>query len=100
MLPPKSRPRYLPTLTHVVTAARLVANDLPDVYASEGALHEENEPLVQQIVQTLMPLVRLRIRESLQQLIEEQLHHLEANMQLEVESMVRRSVNECNNAPS
>jgi len=95
MLPPKSRPRYLPTLTHVVTSAELTATALPSPSEDEVSDPVGNEQLVQQIVQSLMPMVRVRIQESLQEILDDKLHHLEANMQLEVESMVRRAMNGC-----
>ena len=58
--------------------------------------HDYNELLVQQIIQSLVPLISARIKESLQEILDDKLHHLEANMQLEMESMVRGAVNRCN----
>ena len=99
MLPPKNRPRYLPTLTHVVTSAELAAAEPRSLSAHGGLGLADNEQLVQQIVQSLMPMVSARIQETLQEILNDRLHHLEANMQLEVESMVRRAMNGCG-APS
>lgn len=99
MLPPKNRPRYLPTLTHVVTSAELAA-ELPSPLQYDVPPPADNELLVQQIVQSLMPMVSARIQEALQEILDDKLHHLEASMQLEVESMVRRAMNECSGSPS
>ena len=95
MPPLKSRPRYLPTLTHVVTAAEIGPVELSVSSASTAAPHGTNDQLIQQIVQSLMPMVNARIQESLQEILDDKLHHWEANMQLEVESLVRRAVNGC-----
>jgi hypothetical protein len=95
MLAPKIRPRFLPTLTHVVTPAEL-AGFGDSVPASEKeTLGCDNEQLVQQIVESLMPLVSARITAVMQELMENHLHQLEANMQVEVESMVRHAMNGC-----
>ena len=95
MLPPKSRPRHLPTLTHVVTSAELIATASISSPASDHSEPVDNEHRVQEIVQLLMPIVSARIRESLREILEQNSHQLEANMQREVESMVRRAMNEC-----
>ena len=89
MLPPKIRPRYLPTLTHVVTSAELAANESPASLESGRSDSVDHEQMVQQIVQSLMPKVKARIQESLREILEDKLHHSEANMQLEMEAMVR-----------
>ena len=95
MLTAKNRPRFLPTLTQVVTASEL-ANTDSSPHSAQGAPDiSDNEQLVQQIVQSLMPIVSARIQESMQEILDDKLHHLEANLQLEVESMVRRAINGC-----
>lgn len=93
MLSTKNRPRYLPTLTHVVTPAELAAVEPLSSLENGASDPTDNEQLVQQIVQTLMPIVSARIQESLQEILDDKLHDLEANMHLEVESMVRRAMN-------
>ena len=95
MLPPKSRPRYLPTLTQVVTSAELAAVESVTPQVDDVLEQPDNEQLIQQIVQSLALMVNARIQDAVQELLENQLHHLEAKLQLEVESMVRRAVNEC-----
>jgi hypothetical protein len=96
MLPSKNRPRYLPTLTQVVTSAELAGGESSfSASAQEVSKSLDSEQLVQQIVQSLMPLVTARIQESVREIVDERLHHLEANMQLEVESMVRHAMNGC-----
>lgn len=95
MPPPKSRPRYVPTLTQVVSSADLASFEPPPAVESAGVDTPDNEQLVQQIVRSLMPMVSARIQESLREILEDKLHHLEANLQLEVESMVRRAMNGC-----
>ena len=96
MLPHKPRSRYLPTLTHVVTAVEKPVADMSASPANMVSHHNYNELLVQQIIQSLVPLISARIKESLQEILDDKLHHLEANMQLEMESMVRGAVNRCN----
>jgi hypothetical protein len=39
--------------------------------------------------------VTARIQESLREIVDDRLHHLEANLQSEVESMVRHAMNGC-----
>lgn len=95
MLPPKKSPRYLPTLTHVVTHAELEAVEPTAHVAGDAAPADIDELRVQQIIQSLMPTISARLREIAQTMLDERLHHLEANMQAEVESMVRRAMNGC-----
>ena len=95
MLTSKGRPRYLPTLTHVVTAAEIVATDRSAPPANAATDHGGNERLIEHIVQSLMPIVTARIQESLEEILDDKLHQLEANMQQKVESLVRRAVIGC-----
>lgn len=100
MLPPKNRPRYLPTLTQVVTQADLEVVD-PVVRATGDELSKDTDDLrVQEITRSLMPTISARLREISQAMLDERLHHLEANMQAEVESMVRRAMNGCELTPN
>ncbi len=95
MLPPKNRPRFLPTLTQVVTQAEFatVGQSFSDSEVRE--LAGDQEYRVQQMVEKLMPQISARIHEALLNTIDEKLHHLEANLRGEVESMVRRAMNAC-----
>ena len=94
MLPTKTRPRYLPTLTNVVTTADLVGPEHAKTPTHDGLIPAANELLVQQIVQSIMPLVIARMHESLQKIMEDKLRHLDINMQIEVENLVRSAVND------
>ncbi len=95
MLPPKNRPRHLPTLTHVVTSSEIAVAGyrLSEPQAEQNS--NDSEQRVQQIIQELMPQLSVRIRELLQELMDERLHLLEANLQQELPSMVRRAINVC-----
>lgn len=96
MLPPKNRPRYLPTLTQVVTHAELEVVDqaLPDVEVGVdfGVRNEDEEQRVQRIVEALIPQVNARMRETLQEMLDASLGQLESNLQSELETMVRRAI--------
>ena len=100
MLPPKNRPRYLPTLTHVVTQAELEVVEPTAQVVEVTTTAAIDELRVQEIVQSLMPTISARLREISQTMLDERLHHLEANMQVEVESMVRRAMNGCELLPN
>ena len=95
MLLPKSRPRYLPTLTHVVTAAELLpsANDMDAV--SNSVVSTEHSSNLQELVDVVIPRVVAQMREELQANLEIQLHQFESKIRVEVESMVRDAVNGC-----
>lgn len=95
MLPPKSRPRFLPTLTHVVTQAELVAVDQSGLGSQVRGFNGDHEQRVQHMVENLMPNISAGIREALLETIDEKLHHLEANLRDELESLVRRAMNAC-----
>lgn len=95
MLPPKNRPRFLPTLTHVVTQAEFAAVGQSFSDSEVRELAGDHEQRVQQMVEDLMPQVTARIREALLATVDEKLHHLEANLRDEVESVVRHAMNAC-----
>lgn len=95
MLPPKNRPRFLPTLTHVVTQAEFAAVGQSFADAEVRELAGVHEQRVQQMVEDLMPQISARIREALLETIDEKLHHMQANLRDEVESVVRQAMNAC-----
>ena len=92
MLPPKNRPRFLPTLTHVVTQAEFAAVGQSFSDSEVRELAGDHEQRVQQMVENLMPQISNRIREALLKTVDEKLHHLEAGLRDDVESMVRRAM--------
>ena len=95
MLPPKNRSRYLPTLTQVVAPTELAAAGL-NSSVNEVASRESVEELrVQEIAKKIMPAASARMREILQEMLDERLHQMEANLQLEVESLVRHAMVGC-----
>ena len=82
-------------MTQVVEPAELECVGLTRP-AIERAIGAETEDLrVQEIIRTLMPTVSARLREISQSMLDERLHHLEANMLVELESMVRRAMKGC-----
>ncbi len=95
MLPPKNRPRYLPTLTHVVTADEIAEADSSAPFGHAATAPVDSEQRINQMVQSLMPAITARIHESLQEILDDKLHQLEAELRRELESLVRRAVNGC-----
>ncbi len=94
MLPPKARPRYLPTLTHVVTADDLISYKAGNHASVSQSVVLESQTKVQEIVDLLVPTVMARMREELLANLETQLHLSQSKLRIEVESMVRQMLNE------
>ena len=92
MMPPKNRSRYLPTLTQIVAPTEL-ASAISDTLANEVSSCESVDELrVQEIARTILPTASARMREMLQEMLDERLHQMEANLQLEVEFLVRQAM--------
>lgn len=94
MSPTKNHPRYLPTLTEVVNPHDMV--NVESASAAENAVNvvvaaAAQEQLVQHILQSLTPMVNARIQELVNALLSEKLPKLQAQVQLEMEAMVRRA---------
>ena len=95
MLPPKNRSRYLPTLTQVVAPTELAAAGLNSPANEVASRESVEELLVQELAKKIMPAVSARMREILQEVLDERLHQMEAKLQLEVESLVRHAMVGC-----
>lgn len=100
MQSPRNRPRYLPTLTQVVTEAELLSfgevSSTPDQAPVQSS---DAQAKAHEIVNLMLPKLMLQMREELQNNLEVQLHHLEAKLRSDVESMVRNAMNGCETFP-
>ena len=100
MLPPRGRPRYLPTLTHVITESDLLHIKSGGGASPGSALNLASSANAQEVVDLLIPKLMILMREELQTHLELQLHQLEAKIRLEAESMVRAAMNRCGDLPA
>lgn len=90
--PPRTPPRFIPTLTEVVEPAQHVQNQVPSVSAQDW------EAFQQQMVHRVMQRVDLsferRLREVVAKLVLEQTQTLAPKLRDAIEAMIRDSVSE------
>jgi hypothetical protein len=93
MTPPTvTPPRYVPTLTEVV--------NLPPsstlIPATEGPKDSSDaeQDVVERIIQRLMPVMQIKLREIVASVIHEEIRAMEPRLMQEVESMARQTVSQ------
>jgi len=93
MVPPKIRPRYLPTLTQVVTEAELLhpRQDAGPDQKLPPSSRAANK--VQELVDLILPKLMYQMQQELQENMDLQLHRLEVKMRGELEVLVRHATN-------
>ncbi len=94
MLPPKSRPRFLPTLTQVVSESELLhlGEDMErDLECPQLNGHATN---VQDVTELLLPQLIREMRQDLQDHIDTQLHQLETKLRGELAALARHRLDD------
>lgn len=92
MLPVKPRPRFLPTLTHVVSQADVLREVEPVSMEPSTGNVSPDHALVEQISASLLSQVMSEVRQRMQEIFEERMRNLEVTLQSEIESEVRQSL--------
>ena len=92
MSTPKIRTRYLPTLTQVVDESALIETPNEVEPLPPARQMEAQESDFQRCVDALMPVVQAQLREMVREVLDSQIHHLEADLRLRIESLVRSTM--------
>ena len=85
MQPPKTFPRFFPTLTEVVQP------DAP-LPAPAPMPAFDRERLVEQVLQRIAPIVEERLHDAVQAMLQDQVDLLARRLHQEIESTVRQAV--------
>lgn len=85
MMPPKVPPRYVPTLTEVVTPVASAG-------AGPQAQRMTEEQLVHRVLQRIDLLLDARLREAIATVVIEQTRSLAPALREEIETVVRKTV--------
>ena len=89
--PLASPPRYLPTLTEVVNLPP--SNTLTPLNAThKDSFDTAQQDLAHRIIQDLMPVMQIKLREIVASAIHEQIHAMEPRLMQEIEQMARQTV--------
>ena len=91
---PKNLPRFLPTLTEVVDVARTHPPHDGGADNVSPSRHSDNDALVDRIMARLDGPLQARLAEAISQLAIEHFRRLEPLLRDEVDSAVRRAVDE------
>lgn len=86
MQPPKTFPRFFPTLTEVVQPSPSAQTPVPVVPAVDREL------LVEQVLQRIAPVVEERLHDAVQAMLQDQMDLLARRLHQEIESTVRQAV--------
>lgn len=86
MQPPKTAPRFVPTLTEVVQPGAPAPVPAPVTSAAD------REVLVEQVLQRIAPVVEERLHEAVQAMLQDQMDLLARRLHQEIESTVRQAV--------
>ena len=91
MTPPSvTPPRYLPTLTEVVNLPP--SNTLTPLNEAHKDSIDTAQDLADRIIQRLMPVMQLKLREIVASVIHEEIHAMEPRLMQEIEQMARQTV--------
>ena len=90
MQPPKTFPRFFPTLTEVVQPGA-PAPVSPAVQAPVTSA-ADRELLVEQVLQRIAPVVEERLHEAVHAMLQDQMDLLARRLHQEIESTVRQAV--------
>lgn len=91
MTPPSATPpRHLPTLTEVVNLPQ--AKTLTPLNETHQASIETAQDLADRIIQRLMPVMQIKLREIAASVIHEEIRAMEPRLLQEIEQMARQTV--------
>lgn len=79
-LPPENLPRYLPTLTEVVTPGR------------GNMAVPDTEAIIERIMKQLEPFIQIQLCEVIATLVQQEIREMEPRLLREVEQMARQTV--------
>jgi hypothetical protein len=79
-LPPENLPRYLPTLTEVVSPGKCMTPML------------DTEALIDRVMQRLTPLIQTQLSAVMNSLVQQEIRQMEPRLLREVEQMARETV--------
>jgi len=88
----KTPPRFLPTLTEVVTPAQAVRFGPVAPRAPDDLPQPDTAAIIERVMQQLEPTLEARLRDVIASLVEQHLRALEPRLMQEVEQLVRASV--------
>jgi hypothetical protein len=93
MTPPTvTPPRYVPTLTEVVNLPP--SSTLTPATESPQDSSDAEQDLADRIIQRLMPVMQIKLREIVASVIHEEIRAMEPRLMQEVESMARQTVSQ------
>ncbi|MDR3454734.1 MAG: hypothetical protein P4L96_18375 [Rhodoferax sp.] len=97
----RTPPRYVPTLTEIVTPVAEPAPDwvadvpvLPDEVTEPESFSSMQEQIVHRVMQRVNVLVEQRLLEAITTVVQQHTRSLEPLLREEIESVVRQSVSE------
>ena len=91
MTPPAATPpRYLPTLTEVVNLPPSSTHSSSNENPKDSI--DTAQDLVDRIIQRLMPVMQIKLREIVASVIHEEIREMEPRLMQVVESMARQTV--------